>query len=216
MIGLGVAWVILGLAFALGPVRFPVRAALRQAGPGPAKRYEQPVAFGLLLGAVAAAALAPAWQISPLMIAALVLLALLAAADAAWRWLPPVWTGLLALLGLMHLTTLDAPLLRLIEAGAVMAFLLGLRQIFWRLRGEEALGLGDIWLSGTLALLLGAALTSQVLGLAAASGLLGFMLATWFCPPKQRRLGVAFGTHICFISAIYLTWFTTGPLSAYT
>ena len=218
---LGVSLLALGLAFAAGPVRYPVRAALRRGGPACARRYEQAVSLGLLLGFTAAVLMAPAFALSPLWVAAAALLLLLAAADAAWRWLPTVWTLLLAALGATQLLGLPDPGLshlgqRLMEAGGVMAALWLLRQSFVVLRGQEALGLGDIWLAGALALWLGAALTVQVLGFAAALGILSFLVTEQFSPPQRRRMGVAFGTHICFISAIYLTWFTTGPLSAYS
>ena len=216
MMWLALGLVVLGLAFTTGPVRFPVRAALRCAGPQVAKRFEGAVTLGLFAGLAGAILLAPPLGVSPVLMTALALLLLLAASDAAWRWLPPVWTMLLAGLGSIQLIYLDDPLLRTLEAGVVAGALITLRQSFLWLRGQEALGLGDVWLAGAVALMLGAPLTFQVLGLAACSGLLSCAVTQALFPPQRRRLGVAFGTHICFISAIYLTWFTSFPLSAYS
>ena len=216
MMGLGLGLAVTGLAFATGPVRYPVRAALRLGGPTLAKRYERPVCLGLLIGCIGAILLAPVFGMSPMLMAALILLLLLAASDAAWRWLPPVWTMLLAAIGAIQLLYMPDPFFRMMEAGLVAGALLLLRQIFlWR-NGTEALGLGDIWLAGAVALSLGAPLTFQVLGLAAALGIASFLITERLFPSQRRRMGVAFGTHICFISAIYLTWFTTSPVSAYT
>lgn len=216
MMWLALGLVVLSLAFATGPIRFPVRAALRPLSVGVAKQYEGAVTTGLFAGLAGAILMAPLWGISPLLMTTLALLLLLAASDASWRWLPPVWTILLAALGVISLLYIDNPTLRLIEATLVAALLLTIRQTFIWLRGTEALGLGDVWLAGAIALQLGAPLSFQVLGFAACLGMLTHGLSSWLLPPKRTRLGVAFGTHICFISAIYLTWFTPFPVSVYS
>lgn len=216
IMGVALGLVVLSLAFATGPVRFPVRAALRGFGPQVAKRFERPVLVGLFAGMAGAILLSPLLGVSPVLITALALLALLAASDASWRWLPPIWTLLLAGIGVILLIYNDTPALRLLEAAVVATLLLGLRQTFLWLRGTEALGLGDVWLAGAVALHLGAPLTFQVLGLAAGLGLLGCALSPYLFAPTRRRLGVAFGTHICFISAIYICWFPFFPISTYS
>ena len=97
MMWLALSLVVLSLAFTTGLVRFPVRAALRQAGPAVAKRFEGAATLGLFAGLAGAILLAPLLQISPLLMTALALLLLLGANDAAWRWLPPLWLSLPAL-----------------------------------------------------------------------------------------------------------------------
>lgn len=216
MMWLALGLVVLSLAFATGPVRFPVRAALRPLSVAGAKRFEGAVTAGLFVGLAGAILMAPVVGVSPLLMTALALLLLLAACDASWRWLPPIWTILLAILGVTSLLYIDNPILRLTEAVLVAGLLLTLRQSFIWLRGTEALGLGDVWLAAAIALHLGAPLSFQVLGLAACLGMLTHALSTWLVPPKRNRLGVAFGTHICFISAIYLSWFTPFPVSVYS
>ncbi len=208
--------VVLVLAFATGPVRFPVRAALRPLGTDVAKRFEWPVQGGLFAGMAGAVLLSPGFGVSPVLMVSLALLFLLAASDASWRWLPPVWTILLAGIGASMLIYNDTPAVRILEAASVAVLLIALRQTFLWLRDTEALGLGDVWLAGAVALHLGAPLTFQVLGLAACLGLLSCAVSHHILPPKKQRLGVAFGTHICLISAIYISWFTYFPVSAYS
>lgn len=216
MMWLALSLVVLSLAFAMGPVRFPVRAALHPLGPDVAKRFEWPVLAGLFAGLAAAVVLSPSAGISPLLTASLALLLLMAASDAAWRWLPPVWTALLALIGFITLIYNGTLIPFILQAGAVIAGLMAVRHAFFWWRGVEALGMGDVWLAGALALHLGAPVTLQVLGLAACLGLLIYVLSSLILPPARRRMGVAFGTHICFISAIALSWLTYFPLSTYS
>ena len=192
------ALLAVGAAAALGPVRLTCRAVLRRFGSRDIMRHWQvPVTYGVQAGLPGAVALA-AWTGGPqgaLLAAVTGLLSLLATLDLAWRWLPFAWT-----LPLLALGMVAAPDWAIAAAGAATgAGLLWALQLYYRLRrGIDALGTGDIWLAAGLGALTDPARIGLILGLAAVTALGAEILSrTRHGPAKPRRMGVAYGAHLC-------------------
>lgn len=202
-------------SFAIGPAVVPVRAGLRQFGASHVRRYQTSVTLGLCVGMCATIALAPSAGLDPVTLAVLCLLALLGACDLAWRWLPPVWSGLLGALAFADLDCIAQVGPKLLDAAIVALFLIAIRQTFLSLRRVEALGLGDVWLAAAVTLHLGLLPSFQALGLAALLGVGTDLALSVVSPRRKRRLGVAFGTHICLLSAIFISYATKNPAFPY-
>lgn len=192
-------------AVATGPFILAVRAGLRLImDASGVKRWQWPVATGLAAGMVlttlaAAVVFGPATAV---MASTLILLALLAGMDLAWRWLPFEWT--LPLLGLGLVAgwawgdVIGAVTGMAVGAGVLLAL-----QLYYRLvRNTEALGTGDIWLAAGLGTLSGMLVILYILTLAAITGLLGAAMARFW--GARQRYGVAFGAHLSLAYFIFL------------
>ena len=179
------------------PALMTLRAGLRRIGGAPAHRHAPAVRAGLLLAASAALWIETARGGSPLIPAAALVAAMLAGCDLAWRWLPPAWSGALGLCGLLAAAAPVAGLGAAILCGGT---LLILRLALMRGGRPESLGLGDVWLTAAVAVWLGPLPAMAVLGVAATTALLieGARVAQWVgADVMHRRLGAAFGAHIC-------------------
>ena len=195
-------------AACFGPTIIVIRAALRLfLAPQGIRRWQHAANLGTCAGLIGATALT-GWLFGATaasQIAVMILLALLAAMDLAWRWLPTAWTAPLIGLGLLAAAlsgdwqTAIAGLL----AGAGLLF--GL-QLWFRLRhGLDALGTGDIWLAAGLGSLTGATQIMLLLGLAALTGLAVTALSKALGPPaRKRRFGVAYGAHMCVAYILFV------------
>jgi leader peptidase (prepilin peptidase)/N-methyltransferase len=137
----------------------------------------------------------------------------LAATDLKFYLLPDFLTLPLAAAGLLvaWLFNERAPLFDVIGAAAGYVFVIVLRQLYWRLRGREGMGLGDAKLlaaSGAWVSLIG---LPTVIFLAALAGL-GFAL---FERMRGGTLSLAqrvpFGTFLCL--GTWIVWLY-GPLTA--
>ncbi len=192
-------------AVATGPFILAVRAGLRlMMNASGVKRWQRPVAIGLAAGMVlttltAAVVFGPATAV---MVSILILLALLAGMDLAWRWLPFEWT--LPLLGLgLAAGWAGGDLLGAVTGMAVGAGVLLALQLYYRsVRNTEALGTGDIWLAAGLGTLSGMPVILYILTLAAITGLLGAVMARFL--GGRQRYGVAFGAHLSLAYFIFL------------
>ncbi|MEM6593182.1 MAG: prepilin peptidase [Pseudomonadota bacterium] len=191
-------------ALALGPSILLSRGVLRAGfGPQTARARAQGLSLGLGIG-VTLAIVATGVMFGPgaaTVTAVLFMLALLAAMDLLWRWLPLEWTLPLLVLGLASAVLTGDIASAAMGAALGGGLLLALRLTFQLLRGFEALGLGDVWLAAGLGAFVGAATISWLLGAAA---LLGLALHTAMPAPQSRRFGVAFGAHLCAAGAIFL------------
>ena len=201
---------VLSLTVAVGAVAMPTARLVLRAGArcmaGPAAhRWAPAMQVGLgggAFGVVAAAGLAVDGMAATSVAAAL-LIGLLAAMDAAWRWLPHEWTGGLALLGLAAASTQGGLPAALLGAALGGGALLALRT-WWRWRhGTEGLGFGDVTLGAAIGTHAGPELVAWVLLGAALSGLAAEGLSRFRrATARSRRPGIAFGTHLCAIFAL--------------
>ncbi|MEJ8561274.1 prepilin peptidase [Yoonia sp. GPGPB17] len=196
---------VVGFAVVTGPLMLAVRAGLRQhLSPRGIKRWQKPVAIGLGSGAVVATlvcatALGPKAAVTA---AALILLTLLAGIDLAWRWLPFEWTLPLLGLGLLAAAVEDHLSVAIVGLAVGAGTLLALQLYFRLIRGVEALGTGDIWLTAGLGTLSGVPVILYILTLAAVTGLLGAAIARF--RGGRQRYGVAFGAHLSLAYFIFL------------
>ena len=190
-------------ALSIAPAQLAVRSVLRQmAEPGCARARAPALVLGLGAGAGGAVFLAgtlfgPA---ATLTVAALLVLALLAMIDLAWRWLPLEWCGLLALIGVSEAMLSGFFQSALLGAALGGGLLLALRIAYLVLRDVEALGLGDVWLAAAIGTLVGPDYIIWLLGAAAAFGL----LLNFAAPGRNvARSGVAFGAHMCVVTPFF-------------
>ncbi len=200
--------VVVCLAVALGPTRVAVRAVLRQLmQPPQMRRWQYPATIGYSAGAVFAVALSGVLVNAPaaIFVAVLGLLALLAVMDFAWRWLPFIWTSALSVLGAVDAWIIgdytDAFGGAIIGAGTLLAL-----QLYFRLRkGIVALGTGDIWLAMGLGILAGSTKIGLILGVAALTALATEGIKkTIPATRKRKRLGVAYGAHLCLAYLVFI------------
>ncbi len=191
-----------------GPRMLALRAALRgPLGADGTRRWARAAGWGAGTGVVLAVGLVAGvlgWDAAAIT-AILALLIALAWMDLAWRWLPLEWVGALGLAGLIAVTAGPDPVAGLAGGAAAAGVLLALQLVFRMLRGVEALGTGDILLIGAIGLFSGFPAVFTILAIAAATGLghgiLGRFLAT---DTTRTRYGVAFGTHLAIVFALWL------------
>lgn len=161
----------------------------------------------ILLAAVAPVA-AFGWPAAqPFSILLLVLLAALTVIDMRQMRLPDPLTLALAVSGLLATWMLWPSLLwqHLVAAAVTAVGLWGLSTLWWRLRGAEALGLGDVKLGAAAALWLGPAV-SMAITLAAALGLL-VALTGWTLGRFNLQQPLPFGPFLCFGLWTVWCWF---------
>lgn len=207
---IAVAILASGIAVGMGPLRLTMRAMLRYCASAAAmRRWQWPVTMGVGAGLLASVVASGVFigPNSAVLTATVGLLVLLAILDLAWRWLPFVWTLPLLTLAIVAAyfngTAQDAAFGVLLGAGMLWSLQLCFRH--WR--GVEALGTGDIWLAAALGALVGPQQIALVLGIAAVTGLTVEVLQNLRSnPTKRRRLGVAYGAHMC------LAYFVSFPL----
>ncbi|MEM7718278.1 MAG: prepilin peptidase [Pseudomonadota bacterium] len=191
-------------ALTIPPAQLAARSVLRHMANARVSRARAPAfVVGLGAGAAVAALLAGLW-IGPnaaITVALLLLLALLATIDLAWRWLPWEWCGLIATLGgvqaVLNATYEPAAFGALVGGG----LLLVLRTTYRVLLGIEALGLGDVWLTAAIGTFVGPIYIMWVLAAAACLGLLLHFASKAQAAPER---GVAFGAHICAVTPFFL------------
>ncbi|MEM7488787.1 MAG: prepilin peptidase [Pseudomonadota bacterium] len=199
-----VALAVVIWAVAVGPARLVLRAAFRTTlGPG-ARRWAPAGQVGLGAGALAAVLIAGGTMGGDAAVtaAAGLLLLLLILMDLAWRWLPHEWTGALALLGLLS-ATFDGRVPDALAGAIIGGGSLFLLRAFWSWRrGVEAIGFGDVILVAGIGLFAGLNTISWILLGAALTGLIfegiGRLRTT---RSSQPRYGIAFGAHLCAVSA---------------
>lgn len=134
-----------------------------------------------------------------------VILAYLTSSDIADLTLPDAATGCLAMLGLIFLASSAPHSLIGHIMGAVVAggILWAIAAGYFRLRGRDGLGLGDVKLFAAGALWVGPWLLPQVLLIASGAGLIFAMARGGFMPIKKQD-PIPFGPFICL--ALWLTW----------
>ncbi|MDO9383996.1 MAG: A24 family peptidase [Hyphomicrobiaceae bacterium] len=117
-----------------------------------------------------------------------------------WLTLPLIGFGLAATYAL----ALDDVLWRLAAAAAAYLLLFSIAVIFRRLRGIDALGLGDAKLFAACAAWVGFSGLPNVLLMSSAAGLLFAAIATAFGAPIDRTTRIPFGPFLA--GAFWLTW----------
>lgn len=193
-------------AFLAGPSLLMARGVLRTSfGPHVARARGPGLALGLSAGALAATVLVGVTLGGPAAVTTgfLTILLMLALMDITWRWLPLEWTGTLGALGFVT-AALSGDLTSAMYGAALGGgLLMALRQTFLTLRSIEALGLGDIWLAAALGAFAGPVHIIWLLGAAACFGLLLHFSSR---VAKPRRMGVAFGAHICAVAPFFVAF----------
>lgn len=199
-----VSLLIILSALTISPAQLAARSILRQTAGGPLVRSRAPA---LVVGVGVGASLAAVWAGAlfgagaAMTVALLLVLALLATIDLAWRWLSVEWCGLIACVGAAEAILSGNVHHALLGAVAGGALLCVLRMSFLLLRGIEALGLGDVWLAAAIGCVVGPEHIIWVLGAAACLGL----LLHYAAPSRDSaERGVAFGAHICLVTPFFL------------
>lgn len=193
-------------AFLAGPSILVARGVLRDRfGPASARAHGRSLAIGVGAGAMAATVLIGLilGGQAAVNVALLTFLVMLAAMDVAWRWLPLEWTLPLNVLGFgaaMFSGDLTSAVLGAALGGGI---LLALRTGYFVLRNIEALGLGDVWLAAALGAFVGPTHIIWLLGGAACFGLVLYFSSR---SSQPRRMGVAFGAHLCVATPIFVAF----------
>lgn len=203
---IGAAFFAAVIAVFAGPLELLVRAGLRLfCGRQGMLRWQRPVSIGVAVGLILSPLVAGVVAgVQPVTVVVLGLLILLGGLDLAWRWLPYEWTIPLLALGLIeafHHSNVDQAVLGAVTGGG---FLFALQMSMKLLRGQDGLGTGDIWLAAGLGTFVGPHSIIFVLAGAAITGILAHSLVFQSEKPRSRkRLGVAYGAHLCLVFAIF-------------
>lgn len=179
----------------------------------------RPTAAVLLAGTAAIAALSFGFLALPWAVASTILGALMVAGaevDARTHLLPDLVTGGAVAMGLIAAAALNPsdPLFATVaaagRAAGAAAALTALRWLYFNLRGDEGIGLGDVKLVAGM----GAWLTADALPicmlLAAAAALLGVFVAKLAGRAIDRTTCIPFGAFLC--PSLWLIFFGTAVL----
>ena len=127
-------------------------------------------------------------------------LAVIALTDWRLRRIPDLMLGALVAGGLLRLAdTPEAFAARLIFAGLAIAGLLALRRVVSNAAGRPALGLGDVKLAASAALLVAPEHFGWMIATAAGAGVIHGLLQ-----PHTARAGLPFGTWLALGLALFL------------
>lgn len=199
---------VLVVSLVFGPLPIVIRGVIRRHfGPAYVHRWFRPASFGIGIGmALAAVVMAVLDGSQTLYLVLLCLLLLLAVIDWQWRWLPIEWTLGVIALGLVH-GVLGGDFSLVLQQMLVPSMtILLIRQILQAVLKRQALGLGDVWLIAGLGAFLPVTTTFLMIGLAALSGLANLLLRRWYSLESQKIAGVSYGTHLCAVFLILLTF----------
>lgn len=188
------------------------RKAGEEAAPIRLAREKIDIVFAAAACAMALASLAAAPGLSGLFGAALALLMIaIARIDARAFTIPDPLSGAAFLLGLAEAArqSSEGPLAgaALAASGAFVAFLafFALREIYWRLRGREGLGLGDVKLAGAAGAWLDPVFIAAAVEIAAVGALAAYTVARLSAGrPLRASARLPFG--LFFAPAIWLCW----------
>ena len=197
---------LIGMLVLSGPRLILIRAVLRAGSTAQLARALAPkaayaLAVVLVFGAGLAGYLVGGEAV--LEVALLAVLVALAVMDFAWRWLPLEWIfGLGVAGGVLAFDAGQVPE-ALMSAGLAAAMLAIPRFVLGWLRGQEMMGLGDVFLAAALGLYTDLLGVVWVLSLAAICGLIThFLLKLVDYDRGRTRLGVAFGAHMALVFAL--------------